>query len=72
MSTVVRGLGYMGEVGDDPQLSVKRAAIARYWEMRQPEIVGNFDRYAEPLTRVGERTSTLKPKSGVGSKSGRR
>ncbi len=44
--TVVRGLGYFGDVADDPQLPASRRAIERYWKRRQREIVANLDRHA--------------------------
>lgn len=39
LHNVVRGLGYMGDVEDDPSLPVSRAQIERYWAQRQPQIM---------------------------------
>jgi Domain of unknown function (DUF1814). len=36
---VVRGLGYMGDVENDPSLPVSRQTIEKYWQNRQPELL---------------------------------
>ncbi|MGI8427166.1 MAG: nucleotidyl transferase AbiEii/AbiGii toxin family protein [Actinomycetota bacterium] len=41
---IVRGLGYFGDVADDPGLSVRRLKLERYWKKRQPEILKSLDR----------------------------
>jgi hypothetical protein len=43
---ILLGLGYLGDVADDPFLPLDRATISRYWEKRQPEIIANLDRQA--------------------------
>jgi len=42
--SVVRGLGYFGDVLDDDELPSSRAAIEAYWTHRQPQIVRNISR----------------------------
>ncbi|MHB8465080.1 MAG: nucleotidyl transferase AbiEii/AbiGii toxin family protein [Acidimicrobiales bacterium] len=46
VDAIVRGLGYFGDVADDPFLPAPRAAIEAYWKGRQPEIVAHLDRHA--------------------------
>jgi hypothetical protein len=43
--SIVRALGYLDDVADDPQLPVPRLVIERYWKKRQPEIVRHLDRH---------------------------
>ncbi|MCM3503251.1 hypothetical protein M3667_15370 [Microbacterium sp. P26] len=38
IANVVRGLGYMGDVEDDPSLPVSRAEIEQFWSARQPRL----------------------------------
>lgn len=38
IANVVRGLGYLGDVEDDPSLPVSRAQIEAFWSRRQPEV----------------------------------
>lgn len=40
---IVRALGYLDDVADDPSLPVPRARIADYWSRRQDEIAGALD-----------------------------
>ncbi len=40
---IVRALGYLDDVADDPGLPVGRAEIETYWHRRQPEIVRSLD-----------------------------
>jgi hypothetical protein len=40
---IVRGLGYFGDVADDPGLPLGREDIEGYWARRQPQIVGSLD-----------------------------
>ena len=40
---IVRALGYLDDVADDPGLPVARAEIEAYWKKRQPEIVRSLD-----------------------------
>jgi len=42
--SVIRGLGYFGDVLDDDELPSRRAAIEAYWTRRQPEIMRNISR----------------------------
>jgi hypothetical protein len=46
VTSIVRGLGYFGDVADDPGLPASRRVIERYWRRRQPEIVRRLDRYS--------------------------
>ncbi|MCA9298296.1 MAG: nucleotidyl transferase AbiEii/AbiGii toxin family protein [Phycisphaerales bacterium] len=39
IANVVRGLGYLGDVEDDPSLPASRRAIEAFWARRQPEII---------------------------------
>lgn len=36
------GLGYFGDVADDPGLPIPRSEVETYWHRRQPEIVGHL------------------------------
>lgn len=38
IANVIRGLGYMGDVEDDPSLPVPRTQIEAFWSARQPEV----------------------------------
>lgn len=38
IANVVRGLGYMGDVEDDPSLPQPRAEIEKFWASRQPRL----------------------------------
>lgn len=38
IANVVRGLGYMGDVEDDPSLPIARSRIEEFWARRQPQI----------------------------------
>jgi hypothetical protein len=40
---IVRGLGYFGDVADDPTLPLSRDEIESYWARRQPEITRSLD-----------------------------
>lgn len=40
---IVRALGYLDDVADDPALPMDRAEIEAYWAARQPEIIRSFD-----------------------------
>lgn len=42
LSAIVRGLGYLDDVNDDPGLPVERAVVEAYWHRRAPEIVRWF------------------------------
>lgn len=42
LSHIVRGLGYLDDVADDPGLPLSRDHIERYWRTRQPEIARNL------------------------------
>jgi hypothetical protein len=44
VTTIVRALGYLGDVADDPALPATRSEIARYWSVRQPEVIANLAR----------------------------
>ena len=47
VEAIVRGLGYFGDVADDPTLPASRSAIEAYWMRRQPEIVAHLGRQGE-------------------------
>ncbi len=38
VATIVLGLGYLGDVADDPTLPLSRSDIEAYWQHRQPQI----------------------------------
>lgn len=40
---IVRGLGYFGDVADDPALPLNRNEIEDYWTRRQPQVVRSLD-----------------------------
>ncbi len=40
---IVRALGYLEDVADDPALPADRAEIETYWAKRQPEIIRSLD-----------------------------
>lgn len=40
---IVRALGYLDDVADDPGLPTDRTEIETYWHRRQPEIVHSLD-----------------------------
>lgn len=40
---IVRALGYLDDVGDDPALPMARSELHAYWTARQPEIVRSLD-----------------------------
>jgi len=42
--TIVRALGYLGDVADDPALPSSRPEIERYWARRQPELAAHLAR----------------------------
>lgn len=42
VSVIVRGLGYLDDVNDDPGLPVERSVVEAYWRQRAPEIVRWF------------------------------
>ncbi|WP_165310948.1 nucleotidyl transferase AbiEii/AbiGii toxin family protein [Microbacterium protaetiae] len=43
IANIVRGLGYLDDVEDDPGLPLPRAEIERFWARRQPRIVANLE-----------------------------
>ena len=45
VQAVVRGLGYLDDVQEDPGVPIPRAEVAAYWEHRVPEIVRSLSRY---------------------------
>jgi hypothetical protein len=44
LAVIVRSLGSLYDVQDDPALPVKRGVIERYWRRRQKELVGYMER----------------------------
>lgn len=40
---IVRALGYLDDVADDPTLPMSRAEIEAHWKQRQPEITRSLD-----------------------------
>ncbi|WP_343710763.1 nucleotidyl transferase AbiEii/AbiGii toxin family protein [Mycobacterium sp.] len=43
IARIVLGLGYLGDVADDPTSPMRREEIERYWRRRQPEIGKAFE-----------------------------
>lgn len=41
IANVVRGLGYLDDVEDDPALPLSRAEIEKFWAQRQPRLAAN-------------------------------
>jgi hypothetical protein len=46
VQSIVRGLGYLDDVQEDPGVPAGKAEVAAYWERRVPEIVRSLSRYA--------------------------
>ncbi len=44
VTPIVRALGSLGDVQDDPGLAVKRSTIEKYWAKRQRDIIANLER----------------------------
>jgi hypothetical protein len=44
VTVIVRALGSLGDVQDDPGLPVKRSTIEKYWAKRQAELVSSLER----------------------------
>jgi hypothetical protein len=44
LTAIVRALGSLGDVQDDPALPVKRSTIEKYWAKRQRDLVTRLDR----------------------------
>jgi hypothetical protein len=42
VARIVRGLGYLGDVNDDPGLPVGRPEIEAYWRGRAPQVLRSF------------------------------
>lgn len=66
---IVRALGYLDDVGDDPALPSDRRAIEDYWHARQPGLLGALD--STGLVRpehlfVPEHTTPARPARGSG------
>lgn len=47
---IVEGLGYFGDVADDPSLPETRKSIESYWRRRQPQIVAALAKFGVPPT----------------------
>lgn len=45
VSAIIRSLGYLGDVADDPSLPIKKATIERYWARRQPALWASVSRW---------------------------
>jgi Nucleotidyl transferase AbiEii toxin, Type IV TA system len=45
VQAIVRSLGYLDDVDDDPGLPVTRATIERFWRRRQPQVAREMDRF---------------------------
>lgn len=45
VQSIVRGLGYLDDVQEDPGIPMAKAEVAAYWERRVPEIVRSLSRY---------------------------
>jgi hypothetical protein len=46
VESVVRGLGYLDDVQEDPAVPLPKAEVAAYWRSRVPEIVRSLSRLA--------------------------
>ncbi len=46
LSEIVRALGYLGDVEDDPTVPIDRSELEAFWARRQPEIVEHLTRSA--------------------------
>jgi hypothetical protein len=42
---IVLALGHLDDVADDPFLPVDRDTISRYWQQRQPQVIGAIERH---------------------------
>ena len=49
LTHIVRGLGYLDDVNDDPGLPLRRDAIEAYWRARHPDIARNLQSFS-PVT----------------------
>ena len=45
VQAIVRGLGYLDDVQEDPGVPMAKAEVAAYWERRVPEVVRSLSRY---------------------------
>lgn len=45
VTMVIRSLGYLDDVADDPGLPLERSVIEAYWAQRQPDLVRSLGRY---------------------------
>ena len=54
VQSIVRGLGYLDDVQEDPGVPAGKAEVAAYWERRVPEIVRSLSRYAERDQEVAD------------------
>jgi len=45
LTTIVKSLGYLDDVADDPALPVEKSAIEKFWSARQRSILRNLSRY---------------------------
>jgi Nucleotidyl transferase AbiEii toxin, Type IV TA system len=46
VESVLRGLGYLDDVLDDPAVPIPRAEVAAYWERRVPQVTAALSRLA--------------------------
>ena len=51
---IVRALGHLDDVADDPALPMDRTKIETYWKHRQPEIIRSLDWHAGRQTHHPE------------------
>jgi hypothetical protein len=56
LDPIVRGLGYLEDVDEDPGLPTGRAEIVAFWEHRQPQVLRNLDTSA---TALGPRSAGI-------------
>jgi hypothetical protein len=45
VQAIVRSLGYLDDVDDDPGLPIPRVTIEQFWHRRQPQIARDMDRF---------------------------
>ena len=67
LSHIVRSLGYLDDVTDDPGLPLGRDDIERYWRTRQPQIARNLQTFppatGTPATPPAHTTASLRSRT---------
>lgn len=65
IADVVRALGFLDDVADDPGLPVSRAEIEAYWQRRQPEIAANLQSFSYTHGTTRSRSAQARPDIGT-------